>query len=94
MMGNMSSDEKLAELRAAIDKADESLITVLGLRLELVREIGKLKREHKLEVRDEKRRAEVMQSRAKVAKKYNVSEQLINKLYESILNEAESIEEQ
>ena len=92
MMGNMSSDDKLKQLRDAIDKADNSLVLLLAMRMELVKEIGIYKRERKMAVRDEKRRNEVLTSRIAQGKELGLSEELIRKLFEEILDSAEEIE--
>lgn len=90
----MSSNNKLRQLRDAIDKTDNSLINLLALRSELVKKIGAYKREHKIPVRDEKRRTEVLTSCIKQGEKAGLPEELIRELFEEILNNAEELEKQ
>ena len=91
-MRHMSSDDKLRQLRGAIDKADISLVTLLALRTELVKEIGAHKHKHGMAVRDEKRRNEVLASRIAHGKKLGLSEELVRILFEKILDSAEKVE--
>ncbi len=52
--------ERLYELRTEIDGIDRQIIELLEERAKLTREIGKIKRELNLPVKDEKREEEVL----------------------------------
>ncbi|WP_461863127.1 chorismate mutase [Thermococcus sp.] len=52
--------ERLHELRTEIDGIDRQIIGLLEERAKLTREIGKIKRELNLPVKDEKREEEVL----------------------------------
>jgi len=52
--------EKLYELRKRIDEIDEQIIELLEERLRIAKEIGEIKRELNLPIRDEKREEEVL----------------------------------
>ncbi len=52
--------ERLYELRTEIDGIDRQIIELLEERVKLTREIGKIKRELNLSVKDEKREEEVL----------------------------------
>ena len=52
--------ERLHELRTEIDGIDRQIIELLEERAKLTREIGKIKRELNLPVKDEKREEEVL----------------------------------
>jgi len=71
-----------------IDSADEELINILAKRFAIVREIGKLKLEQQKNPLDEKRWQEVIGKVITKAKKQEISEELIKKIYEEIHNAA------
>ena len=74
----------LEELRKEIDSADEDLLKILSKRFDIVREIGKLKKEKNIPPLDQKRWDEVIKKIIQKAKKHNLPEQLIIKLYNEI----------
>ena len=82
----------LDELREEINTIDDELIEVLAKRMDVVREIGKFKKENNLSTLDEKRWQEVLERVLETAKKYNLSQNLIKKIYEIIHNSALEIE--
>src|SRR3989338_2966728 len=87
-----SSESELKRLREHIDEADRELLRTLAERLEFVVQIGKLKRQEGLEVRDEKRRSDVISSRIYNGRNLGISEELVRKLFEAILDHAETLE--
>ena len=91
-MFNESSE--LEKLREHIDQTDKELLQALAERMMLVQQIGTYKKGQGLDVRDEKRRAEVLSSRVALAKKYGLSEELVGKFFEIILDQAEDQEKQ
>lgn len=91
MMLRMSSD-KLKHLREHIDQTDKEIVQALAERMMLVEQIGMHKKEMGLEIRDEKRREEVLRSRIELGKKCGLSEELVRKLFEEILDHSEEIE--
>jgi len=80
------------ELREEINEVDEQLVRILAKRMDIVKEIGKLKKENNLSALDEKRWQEVLERTLENAKKYTVSEDLIKKIYEKIHATALEIE--
>lgn len=48
-------EEKIAELRGQIDEIDRQLIELFERRMDVAREIGAVKREHNLGIRNERR---------------------------------------
>ncbi len=52
-------EEKIAELRGQIDEIDRQLVELFERRMDASREIGALKREHNLGIRNERRELEV-----------------------------------
>jgi len=86
----MSSE--LDKLRTRIDEADNELLRTLAERLKFVVQIGKLKQQEGLEARDEKRRSEVLSSRISTGENLGISGEFVRKLFEAILNHAETLE--
>ena len=82
----------LDELRKEIDEIDIEIIHLLGKRMDIVREIGKLKKENDLAPLDEKRWQEVVKKVSKIAKDHSLSQDLIIKIYEEIHKTALKIE--
>ena len=52
-------EERIAELRGQIDEIDRQLIELFERRMDVAREIGAVKREHNLGIRNERREMEV-----------------------------------
>ena len=76
----------LEDLRKEIDEIDNQLLAALAKRMNIVREIGKLKKVKKLEPLDEERWQEVVNRMKTVATKHKLPEDLVNKIYEEIHN--------
>ncbi len=84
--------KSLDDLRKGIDEVDIEIIHLLGKRMDLVREIGKLKKENDMAPLDEKRWQEVVKKVSKIAKDHSLSQDLIVKIYEEIHKTALEIE--
>jgi len=69
-----ASDEKIAELRGRIDEIDRQLVRLFEERLDIAREIGCLKRERNLGIKNEYRELEV---------RANCRQNVQNKAYQS-----------
>jgi chorismate mutase len=82
----------LEEYRQEIDTVDEELLTVLAKRFDIVREIGKLKKEKKILPLDEKRWEEVIDKINNKATKLNLSKNFIKNIYDEIHKAALMIE--
>lgn len=74
----------MENLRKDIDDTDKQLLVILAKRFELVRKIGKLKKEQNLKPLDSKRWEEVLKTRSELAKKINLSTKFVEKLYNLI----------
>ncbi|WP_227738504.1 chorismate mutase [Thermococcus paralvinellae] len=57
--------ERLHELRKRIDEIDKQIIELLEKRVRIAKEIGEIKRELNLPIRDEKREEEVLRRAGK-----------------------------
>lgn len=88
----MTGRESLDGLRDQIMALDEELIGLLGRRLELVREIGKVKRTLGLQVLDPEREASVVRRAAASARDRGVDPELVRDVYWRIIDHARGIQ--
>jgi chorismate mutase len=86
----MSKD--ITSLRDEIDQLDEQLWEIIGKRADIVRQVGEWKRKHGERVLQPERWLQVVQHCQDVAKKYNLSETLVQEVMEAIHNESVRIE--
>jgi chorismate mutase len=77
---NMPPDEKLQDLRRALDHLDDQMLDVLQERFSIVDQIGAHKRAHHLSVFQSDRWKEVMDSRTEKGIKKNLSEKFMKEL--------------
>lgn len=85
----MADDKMLAGLRAKIDRLDLELMNVLMERMKIVDDIGSYKKEHDEEVRNEKRRSEVLSDRIARGKSRGLSGEMVRDIFESIIRHSE-----
>lgn len=76
------------ELRKKIDSVDDEILSLLSQRMQIVREIGALKRQLNLPPRDEKRWQEILDSRHALALKVDLSPVMVSDIYQCIHEEA------
>jgi len=79
---------RINELRSQVDYTDEHLIKILGRRMEIVREIGALKRSNKVSALQPQRWHEIIANRINEGVEYHLSEDFIFQIFESIHEEA------
>lgn len=77
-------ENKLKYLRQQVDINDLEILKTLAKRQELVKKIGKLKKNRQLSPLDQKRWNEVLESRLRCAKKLKLSTKFVKKLYQLI----------
>ncbi len=85
-------EKTLDALRNEIDVIDKELLHILGKRMVIVGQIGKLKKEKNIKLRDEERWQNVLMRIKDIATKQNLSEDLVKKIYEEIHKAALTIE--
>lgn len=73
-------DKKLAGWRKQIDIQDEKMLEILAKRFEIIKKIGKLKKENNLPVLDKKRWQKVLMTNLDKAKKLDLPEDFVKKL--------------
>lgn len=84
--------DTLNKLRKKIDDIDGRIISQLGKRFAIVREIGGFKRANKLPIFDDSRWREVLECREKIGTKIGLPKKLVNKIWQ-IIHEHALIEE-
>jgi chorismate mutase len=85
-------NKTLEKLREEINAADDELVKVLAKRMEIVKEIGKIKKENNVTALDEKRWQEVLERVLENAQKHVLSQNFIKKIYEEIHKAALELE--
>jgi len=85
---NMKPDEKLQDLRWAVDHLDDQLLDILQERFAVIDQIGAHKREHHLTVFQSDRWKEVMDSRTEKGVKKQLSEKFMKELLYCIHEES------
>ena len=78
----------MKEIREKINSIDEAILKLLAERRQLSVEIIKFKTEEKLSIRDLAREDEVICRVKEVAGKYELDEQLVEKIYSVILKDS------
>ena len=89
---NFAFASTLEQLREKIDAADETIISALSKRMEIVDDIGHYKQSHNVSILQPERWNEIMVSRIGAGVRRNLSERFMRELYRCI--HAESIEHQ
>lgn len=82
----------LDNLRDNIDKVDLQILKLFQKRTVLVSEIGKIKKENNLKIKDIKREKEVLEKIAKKAEDLKLSPIFIKKIWELFFNESYKLE--
>ena len=76
----------LEKLRKQIDILDEELIKILAKRFEFTEKVGIYKKIHNFPSLDQKRENSMFKQREQLARKLNIDQQLIKKLFILIIN--------
>ena len=85
---NMKPDERLQDLRRAVDHLDDQLLDILQERFAVIDQIGTHKREHHLTVFQSNRWKEVMESRTQKGVAKQLSEKFMKELLYCIHEES------
>jgi chorismate mutase / prephenate dehydrogenase len=86
-------EDRLDRLRARITEVDEALVDLVGERLALVLEVGRLKAEMGRPVLDPAREAEVVRRAAELARTRGVDEELVRDVIWRIVASARDAQE-
>ncbi|TAK62219.1 MAG: chorismate synthase [Bacteroidetes bacterium] len=76
----------ISRLREEIDVVDDMLLLLLTQRLELVREVGKWKKQNKRNIHDKKRENDIFHKRLALAEESGLDESFIKSMYQLILD--------
>lgn len=74
----------MAEVRAGVDALDEQIVTLLGKRMRFMEAAARIK-QHRSQVRDEERKAAVIDHAADVAERVGFPPELVRELYETLV---------
>jgi len=77
--------ERLADLRKKIDEVDEQMLTLLRKRVTIAEQIGKVKTEKVLPIRDEQREREVLDRVASKAEVKGINPENARRIFREII---------
>lgn len=83
----------MEEIRKKIDRLDEQIISLLGKRMSLAKEIGRQKKESDIGITDEEREKEVMARLRSLAEENGLSGKFVEKLYGVVFKESRKLQE-
>jgi chorismate mutase len=75
---------ELQKLRDEIDAVDEQIVKLLAQRMTLVKNIGQIKKDNKLQPLDKKRWKQVLETKITIADELGLSKGFITKIYSLI----------
>jgi len=82
----------MEDARKQIDQIDNQIVELLGKRMDLVKEIGKLKKESALGITDEEREKEIRARLKTLAEENGLSDEFVNHLFTHIFVESRRIQ--
>lgn len=85
--------EELRQYRRRIDAIDDSLVTLLAERFEIVRSVGRLKARHNIPVVQSARAEEVKDRVSAMAAEQNLDPAFVRHLYEIMIDHAHTLED-
>ena len=78
------TENKLENLRKEIDVIDNEIVKLFAKRFKVVKQIGVLKKENKIDIVDNKRFQKVLEKVENLAGKNGISKKFIHEIYEQI----------
>ncbi len=82
------SRHSLEQLRALIDGIDNRILQLIAERMELAEKIGEVKKEHDIQIYQPERWNEIINNVQQLAKEFQLSEDLMMKIFETIHQES------
>ena len=79
-------------LRKIIDDIDGQILDLIKSRLDVVKEIGEVKKINKINIVDEGREQEIFDNLIKKAKEKNINPDVVKKIWDSLLEAAYKVE--
>ncbi|MEA3378841.1 MAG: chorismate mutase [Nanoarchaeota archaeon] len=86
--GTKGVEQSIEVLRNQIDLVDTDIIGLLSERKKIVENIGRIKKEKRLNVRDVKREKEVLKQRKKIAKDFGLDEKFVAFIFQKLMDYA------
>ena len=83
---------ELSEIRKKIDKYDKELVRIIAKRTALIPLVADYKKKNQIKRYQPDREQEIINQKRELAKKYNVSPELIEDLIKRIIQESHRIE--
>lgn len=80
--------KNLEKYRKEIDQIDRQIFALLSKRLIVVRKIGRFKKKIGKPIRDPRREKEVLEEKAKLARKFKLSPDFVKKIWKLFFKEA------
>ncbi|HOX41553.1 MAG TPA: chorismate mutase [bacterium] len=84
----------LSKIREEIDQIDGNLLTLLGKRMSLLPKVIEYKRSNQLSILDAEREQAIIDSRKSEAIKNGLSQNFVEELFQSILEESRRIQQE
>ena len=85
--------DKIVQLRKKVDAIDDQILEALGKRVKICREIGCLKKDKVLQVRDATRESQVYQRVKAWAVEFGLDSQQLEAVYREIVNMCSAVQE-
>lgn len=84
--------DEIKNLRNLIDSVDSQILELINSRVDLVKEIGDLKKEKSIEIVDKKREQQIFDVILKQAKEKGLDETAVKKIWESLIELSYKVE--
>lgn len=84
--------DEIKNLRNLIDTVDSQILELINSRVDLVKEIGDLKKEKNIEIVDKKREQQIFDVILKQAKEKGLDETAVKKIWENLIELSYKVE--
>ncbi len=82
----------IAHLRHVIDSLDDEIIAAIAKRHKISKQIGEYKKLHSIDVLDKNREQYLHDYHIELSKKYNISAQFVEAIFELIVSQSRTIQ--
>tara|TARA_B110000977_G_C10875267_1_gene415256 strand:- start:211 stop:573 length:363 start_codon:yes stop_codon:yes gene_type:complete len=89
---DINNQDGLIPYRNEINKIDNDIIRLIGDRNKVVLEVAKYKKQHNIAVYAPNREAKLKMKHTQMAQKYNVSQTIVDNVFDDIINHAKYLE--
>jgi chorismate mutase-like protein len=84
--------KSLESLRKEIDQIDQQILELIAKRLEIVNEIGRIKKQTDKQVRNPQREQELLDKLTKKAEKFGISREIVERIWKIFFEIAYKLE--